>query len=213
VVSARWSSPVGASPAANWPAKMFRSESSSAPSRAKTPDHRARAKTPSTPDTIRSRAKTPEGMRPRSAWTELGDKEENVEQKRAASATPASQLKKPKVFCEDDFKKFLARQDQHKAAHARHLVIPNGLIAGLRPTPLLPIMNGNGFVMQGSIYVEADWRSKPQQGHRPDPSLQRVACFCACRGPRSAELSVLVRWKTCARCSDADSRTCTTQRN
>ena len=109
-------------------------------------------------------------MRPRSAWTELGDKEENVELKRTASANPSSRLKKPKVFCEDDFKKFLARQDQHKAAQARHLVIPNGLIAGLRPTPLLPIMNGNGFVIQGSIYVEADWRSKPQQGQ----SLIRV---------------------------------------
>jgi hypothetical protein len=34
-------------------------------------------------------------------------------------------------------------------------------------------MNGNGFVIQGSIYVEADWRSKPQQGQ----SLIRVCVF------------------------------------
>ena len=140
------------------------SASSSARSRAKTPDPVGRARTPGTPDTALSRRATPEGIRPRPASTEPGAIEGGAALRRAASATPVSRLKKPKVFCEEDFQKFLARQEQHRVSQAKHLVIPNGLIAGLRPTPLLPIMNGNGYVIQGAIYVEADWRSKPQQG-------------------------------------------------
>jgi hypothetical protein len=184
-VGANWLEPstiVGctARPRFRWPLPTnmrTQSASSTARSRAKTPDPVARARTPGTPDTTLSRRATPEGIRPRPASTDPGAIEGGAALRRAASATAASRLKKPKVFCEEDFKKFLARQEQHRAAQARHLVIPNGLIAGLRPTPLLPIMNGNGYVIQGAIYVEADWRSKPQQGDLFDPSLCALRIF------------------------------------
>ena len=68
------------------------------------------------------------------------------------------------ITCDDDFKKFLARQDLHKTMQAKHHRVPNGLTAGLRKTPLCPILSGNGYVIHGSIYIEADFRNKKQQG-------------------------------------------------
>ena len=62
---------------------------------------------------------------------------------------------------------FLARQSAHKAHQDKHRVIPNGLIAGLRPAPLLPLMHASGYHIQGSVYTEADWRNKRQHGKSP----------------------------------------------
>ena len=122
-----------------------------------------RATTPLTPDTIRSRAKTPDALRPHrppsAEIPAMPHKEQTI------SSVPASSaLKTPKVFCETDFKKFLSRQDLHKTLQAKHHRIPNGLTAGLRPTPLCPILSGNGYMIHGSVYIEADFRNKKQQG-------------------------------------------------
>ena len=156
--------------------RSMRSESSSSlGGRARTPESfEGGRRTPTTPDGIRSRAKTPETLRSRPRTAEIVARTTGSTEKlqgssrfpRAASATPTSRLKKAKVFCEKDFKQFLARQEHHKELQARHHAIPNGLVAGLRPTPLIPILNGHGYVIQGSVYVEADYRSVPQQGER-----------------------------------------------
>ena len=61
----------------------------------------------------------------------------------------------------------MARQSAHQAQQAKHRVIPNGLIAGLRPAPLLPIMLASGYRIQGCIYTDADWRNKRQRGKSP----------------------------------------------
>ena len=121
-----------------------------------TPPTMKRATTPKTPDTFRSRAKTPEQSR-RSSVAGPGAST-------AASRPESPPASKPKVFCEKDFNKFLARQDLHKAMQKKHHQVPNGLLAGLRATPLCPILSGNGYVIHGSIYVEADFRNKRQQG-------------------------------------------------
>lgn len=62
---------------------------------------------------------------------------------------------------------FLARQKAHLASKAKHLVLADGYISGLRPTPLLPIMHASGYRIQGCIYTEADERNKRQQGKSP----------------------------------------------
>ena len=133
-----------------------------------------RATTPKTPDTIRSRAKTPEQSRRSSlagpgANAPIAPMPHKERASTVASLPDSLPASKPKLFCEKDFNKFLARQDLHKTMHAKHHQVPNGLLAGLRATPLCPILSGNGYVIHGSIYVEADFRNKRQKG-APPPS-------------------------------------------
>lgn len=124
-----------------------------------------------TPDSIQNRAgtKTPNNLnsRPHTANSfAISNNVPRSQREPDASATPASRwLKKPKAYSEEDFRKFLARQDQHKALQAKYHVLPNSLIRGLRPTPLLPILNGHGYCIQGAVYIDADWRNKFQQGN------------------------------------------------
>ena len=49
---------------------------------------------------------------------------------------------KPKVFNEKDFKRFLERVSAHDAMKKKNHTMPDAMTAGLRPVPLLPLMNG-----------------------------------------------------------------------
>eukprot|EP00802_Teleaulax_amphioxeia_P010491 Tamp_10519.p1 GENE.Tamp_10519~~Tamp_10519.p1 ORF type:complete len:362 (+),score=76.88 Tamp_10519:248-1333(+) len=130
-----------------------------------------------TPDNVLSRAKTPDAapsrMKPSQrpltagAWRSTAMLAGAPRRERAKSASPESVLNRRKIFSEADWESFLARQSAHKAHQDKHRVIPNGLIAGLRPAPLLPLMHASGYHIQGCVYTEADWRNKRQHGKSP----------------------------------------------
>ena len=70
---------------------------------------------------------------------------------------------KPKVFNEEDFKRFLERVSAHDAMKKKNHTMPDAMTAGLRPVPLLPLMNG-GYCIQGAVYIESDSRCARQLG-------------------------------------------------
>ena len=163
----------------------------SALSRAKTQD---RARTSETTRPIHKLPQRPPAERPLTAgaWRSKVVTA-TPQEERPKSASPESTLNRRKVFIEADWvgldvprtstlcicnasrslidlahqANFLARQKAHLASKAKHFVIPDGYISGLRPTPLLPIMHASGYRIQGCIYTEADERNKRQQGKSP----------------------------------------------
>lgn len=101
---------------------------------------------------------------PRGATLSNGHSRAKKEGERAGRRTQEQRYgAKPKVFNEEDFKRFLERVSAHDAMKKKNHTMPDAMTAGLRPVPLLPLMSG-GYCIQGAVYIESDSRCARQLG-------------------------------------------------